>query len=183
MKKSVTQGLGVLVALLFVGCVQDAADQPEQELASPELQATVEASEAFQQARAQLEQEGNVVALERSAVVRHGSTLGVVCPVESTTDQPSEYSSLVFQSKAGARPEVSLELSGQPAVSSGKGSTTQNYTCGGWGSWYTISTFCQWHIMCLGDATMLVRERARTCCATSCWIETEHTTVRNRCGC
>lgn len=188
-------GLSACGLVLVVGLGACAVDEPGSEPApdglsglqgaplSPALQATIEANDGFQVARRQLEGHGDLIALERSTVYRHDGALGVVCPIEHAGSGAGEYKDLVYQEAMDAAPAISLELSNQSVDEAESGPEPQAYTCGGWSSWYTISTYCTWHIMCLGDATMLVRERTRTCCATTCWTETEHTTVRNRCGC
>lgn len=57
-------------------------------------------------------------------------------------------------------------------------------TCGSWSSWSTISEFCEWKLVCFGQATMLHRQRSRTChFNNSSWKEYQNTTVRNKCGC
>jgi hypothetical protein len=77
---------------------------------------------------------------------------------------------------------VSLELSGRSGSSESEHSAL--YQCGSWGSWYTIGSYCAWHIMCLGDATMWDRARCRTCyTSTGSFTDCEYTTVRHKCGC
>jgi hypothetical protein len=173
-------------------------DLPAEAL-SAEMRAAIEANADFQKLRAQLKGDGDIISIDKGALYRDGQRFGVVFPIEHIASGAGEYTSIIYQEASGHLAMVSLELV-DPATSEdlheglgrrpelkisrdGRPTEPMGYTCGGWGGWYTISTYCAWHPMCLGDATMLVRERARTCCATSCWTEYEHTTVRNKCGC
>lgn len=140
----------------------------------------------------QVQRDGYFVAFDEGVELNFSEYNGAFFPLVYEASGTASYRGIVFQYKESELPLVALELE---TVSSSNAANDidwdaapntqpQGYTCSGWGQWYTISTYCENNIMCWGGpATMLVRKRDRSCCATSCWIESQYTTVRNKCGC
>lgn len=195
---------------VFMGCepggdsrVTDALKGVPAEAVSAEIRAAIEANADFQKSQAQLKRDGDRISIDQGALYRNEQGFGVVLPIEHIAPGAGEYASIIYQKMNGQGATVSLELV-DPAASEdldeGLGrrmglkisedvratEPRASPTCGAWSGWSTISTYCEpHHIMCWGgEAWMLVRERSRRCClSTACWTETEHTTVRNKCGC
>lgn len=195
MKKLLIAGwVSMLMVVGLGGCVEDSTPPSEGSPAlggaplSPEQRANIEASPEFQEAQRQLERHGEAASLDEAQVFQRGDKVGVVCPVTGPEGEQGEFSQLTYQQIGGEAPTLSLEDSGRsPLTGARKDEALEasGITCSAWGPWSTRSTYCDWATACwFGDATYLLRERARTCCAPGyCYGETEHTTVRNKCGC
>ncbi len=171
--------LAVVGSLVGVGCGGVSEEVSASEGDEARMKAVISGDERFQQVRAQLARHGDELAMEQASLHSIEDGFAAVIPLKG---EQSEYSALVYQQRAGQQPLVSLELSGRPSKDAQERSAL--YQCGGWGSWYTIGSYCSWHIACFGDATMLDRKRCRTCTTSSgSFQDCEYTTVRNRCGC
>jgi len=162
------------------------------EALSAEALQIITAAPDFAANRDLLERSGSVVMLDHGRAYRDGVRFAAVFPIQSTSSTPAEYKDLIYQTTDG-HASVSLELAepGQDEMGELTAEPVgtpelmpQGYTCGGWGAWYTISTFCDDSAMCWwNDATFWVRRHARKCCATTCFTQTQDTTVRHACGC
>jgi len=145
------------------------------------MMAVISGDERFQQVRAQLERHGDELAMEQASFHSIEDGFAAVIPVKG---EQSEYSALVYQQFAGQQPLVTLELSGRPSKDTQERSA---FECGDWGNWYTLYPYCGLHFFCnetLYTATILVRERCRTCgTSTVSRRECENRNVRGSCGC
>jgi len=145
------------------------------------MMAVISGDERFQQVRAQLERHGDELAMEQASF--HSIEDGFAATIPLKGEQ-SEYSALVYQQFAGQQPLVSLELSGRPSKDTQERSA---FECGAWGNWYTLYPTCGLHVYCpetAFSATILMRERCRTCGTSSVSRrECQNTEVRGGCGC
>lgn len=183
MQKS-TRSIAALASILLITAVSigcGTAEQVAGEVLSSDTMILTEvtSNEKFQQMQAQLARSGDELVIEQASLNRLESGFAVIIPIK---DANSEYSSLVYQRLSNQAVSVTLELSGNISI----GSVTRSplAECAGWGPWGTTGSRCSWHIMCLGDATILDRRRCRTCWNRGgTYSDCENTSVRNRCGC
>lgn len=198
MKKTLLLALlALLSAVALPGCLEPETSPGDHEPAvvadgaplTAEQRAALEANPQLQALRQQLASSGETASLDDARAFQHGDKLGIVCPVTGPDGQPGEFSQLTVQQAAGRDATFSLELAPQSSPATGalkdEVLSAGGITCSSWGPWYTLSSYCDWATACwFDDATYLLRERERTCCAPGkCYTETEHTTVRNKCGC
>jgi hypothetical protein len=166
---------------ILVGCGGVSEEVSASEGDEARMMAVISGDERFQQVRAQLARHGDELAMEQASFHSMEDGFAAVIPLKG---EESEYSALVYQQLAGQQPLVSLELSGRPSKDTQERSA---FECGAWGNWYTLYPYCGGHPYCIQNsfaATMLVRERCRTCGTSSVSRrECENTTVLNRCGC
>jgi len=174
--------LAMVGSLVGVGCGGVSEEVSASAGDEARMNAVISGDERFRQVRAQLARQGDELAMEQASLHSIEDGFAAVIPLKS---EQSEYSALVYQQRAGQQPLVSLDLSGRPSKDAQERSAL--YQCGGWSDWFTIGSYCTWHIKCVlggGDATILDRKRCRTCTTSSgSFQDCEYDAVRNRCGC
>jgi hypothetical protein len=130
---------------------------------------------------------GYRVPLEEGLVYRAGEHYAAVFPVESATGGASDYLSLTYQEVEG-RASVFLEPGDPAAAPPTDAAATAAVSCGPWGGWTTLSTWCEGVFpSCFWEGfngTKRREWRGRTCKnGNESWLETEYQTTLANCGC
>lgn len=154
---------------------------------SSEMEDEIFKDEQFQRTISVLHQQGEVPDVENAVVYRQYGLSGhfeVLFPVVSMESGLSgKYVDLGFQRASDGSIVVYL-VENEELFDTPDDTQFRLGTCSAYGPWETVSSYCDWQLICLGEATMLHRQRKRTCYYNgSSWPEYQNTTVRNKCGC
>lgn len=186
------KSLGVLtLSMVSLNCGGGEEAYHSRSINALEVEA-IQSSDAYRDVAGVLAHQDEVIDLSQGEVwtTPDPTVLSAVVPVEhALPGKSAQFSELIVDLKEGVVVASSLNPNDAfvPESLDGEQFSSQSQalgTCSGWGPWYTVSSYCTWHILCLGDATMLHRQRTRTCWYNgNSWTEYDNTTVRNKCGC